>query len=138
MKKSTLLKAFGLLSLLFVFTACNKYEEGSNFSLISAKARMANTWTLTGETFNGNNQTIVGTTVYEFDKDGSAEYSYTAGSFSIELTGSWEFNDDKTKIFITYNAGDTEDFTIIQLKNKNLMLEEVDGDDTTVYTFSGV
>ncbi len=136
MKKSTILKTFGLLSLLFVFAACNKYEEGANFSLRTAKGRLANTWTLVKVTDDGVEETITGTTTFKFEKDGAYEYNYTDGTNSISLTGTWEFNSDKTKVKITI-LNDTEEYDIIQLKNKDLKLGDDHSGHAEIMTFEG-
>ncbi|XOV66048.1 MAG: lipocalin family protein [Fluviicola sp.] len=136
MKKSTILKTFGLLSILFVFAACNKYEEGANFSLRTAKGRLANTWTLVKVTDDGEEETITGTTTYKFDKEGAFEYKYVDGSNNITLTGTWEFNSDKTKVKITV-LNDTEEYEILQLKNKDLKLKDDHGGHDEIMTFEG-
>ena len=46
MKKSIFYTSFAILSLVFVLASCNKYEEGANFSLRSAKARLVGVWDL--------------------------------------------------------------------------------------------
>lgn len=133
MKKSTLLKAFGLLTLLFVFTACNRYEEGSNFSLISAKARLANTWTISTITYTdgGNTTTITGTTgTLTISKDGTWSSTTTYTVFGQTGTdtdaGTWTFNDDKTQITVIDSDGDATVSTIIKLKNKELSMSTTD------------
>ncbi|MDB3906833.1 lipocalin family protein [Crocinitomicaceae bacterium] len=147
MKKSTFLKAFGLLSLLFVFAACNKYEEGSNFSLISAKGRLANTWTISSITYQtgGNTTTITGTSgTVTINKDGTWASSITYTVFGAPITdndaGTWQFNDDKTQVIMTDNEnGDVTTATIIKLKNKELTLTTTDsngGITRTEYTGS--
>ncbi|XOV66047.1 MAG: lipocalin family protein [Fluviicola sp.] len=138
MKKSTFLKAFGLLSLLFVFAACSKYEEGSNFTILTKKARMVNEWTLISYTVNGNAQTLNGTTTWDLKKDGQAVITASSGGFSFSDTGTWDFNSDKTKLVITDSNGDIEEYTIIQLKNKDLKLQQTDDNDNVyVATYTG-
>ncbi|GAB5417344.1 MAG: hypothetical protein Crog4KO_29260 [Crocinitomicaceae bacterium] len=133
MKKSNLLKAFGLLTLLFVFAACNRYEEGSNFSLISAKARLANTWTISNITYTsgGNTTTITGTTgTMTISKDGTWNSTTTYTVFGSQQTdtdsGTWTFSDDKTQVTFVDSNGDANISTIIKLKNKELTLTNTD------------
>jgi len=48
------LGAFALLAVVAIsLSSCNKYEEGSNFSLLSSKARFVNTWKVLSATANG-------------------------------------------------------------------------------------
>ncbi len=147
MKKSTFLKAFGLLSLLFVFAACNKYEEGSNFSLISKKARLANTWTISTITYTLGSTTtnITGTSgTVTVNKDGTWSSAITYTVFGQPITdndaGTWVFNDDKTQVLMTDNEnGEVTTATIVKLKNKELALTTTDsngGVTRTDYTGS--
>ena len=49
------MKYLALLSFAFalVFSSCNKYSEGPNFSLLTKKARVVNDWTLDSYTKDG-------------------------------------------------------------------------------------
>jgi len=146
MKKSTFLKTFGLLALVFVFASCNKYEEGSNFSLISAKSRLANTWTISGitATNGGTTTTITGTSgTITFDKEGTWNSTVTfqvpiLGPVTDNDSGTWTFNDDKTQVIIT-EGSEVTTATIVKLKNKELSLTVTDANGTvrrTNYTGS--
>jgi hypothetical protein len=137
MKKSIAIKSFALLALVFVFTACSKYEEGSKFTILTKKARMVNTWTLSSFTVDGNAQTIAGTNTWDIKKDGTATVSISSGGFSFSDTGTWDFNSDKTNLVVTDSDGDIEEYTIVQLKDKDLKLKQVENNIETVWTFTG-
>ena len=142
MKKSTFLKAFGLLTLLFVFAACNKYEEGSNFSLISAKGRLANNWTASSSSYeeNGNSTTNTGFSevVVTFTKEGSYTYAGKIIGIPFNETGSWAFNSDKTTVIMTETGtGDVETWTLIKLKNKELKVSTAWNNGTLTFEFTG-
>jgi hypothetical protein len=127
MKKSILTKlfAFGLLAV--VFTACNKYEEGSNFSLISAKARVANIWKVKSITANGTDITSLNTvTQIEATKDGNYNVTYTVLGVSTTDEGTWAFNDDKTEIITTDSNGDATSATIVKLKKDEMKTSRTD------------
>ena len=135
--KTTAFMMFALA--LVVATSCNKYEEGPKFTLLTAKARLVNTWTLTKAESNGNDVTsfFPGIKV-EINKDNTYKMTYTAGSISTTEEGKWEFNDDKTTVtFIPDGETTGEPQTIVMLKNKMLKLKSVDGSTTTVITFEG-
>lgn len=138
MKKSFLIKSFAVLSLLLVVTACSKYEEGSKFTVLTKTQRMVNTWTLTSVTYNGDAQTIQGTHKWKLEKDGNATYSYVSGSFTFSDIGKWAFTSDKASIIITDSANDSETYEIVQLKNKDLKLRQVDGNNTTISSYTGL
>lgn len=137
MKKSIAVKTFALLSLVFVFAACSKYEEGSKFTILTKKTRMVNTWTLSSFTVDGNAQTIQGTNTWDIKKDGTATVSVSSGGFSFSDTGTWDFNSDKTKLVVTDSDGDIEEYTIVQLKNKDLKLKQVENNVEYVWAFTG-
>lgn len=142
MKKSTFLKVFGLLALIFVVSSCNKYEEGSNFSLITAKGRLANTWTIQTITYTtgSTTTTITGTTgTVTVNKDGTWSSSTTYTIFGQPVTdndaGTWVLNSDKTQVIMTDNEnGDVRTFAIIKLKNKELALTETDANGNVTRT----
>jgi hypothetical protein len=142
MKKSTFLKAFGLLSLLFVFTACNKYEEGSNFSLISAKSRVSNTWTSSSYTVSSSLSTVTSdNSSLTITKDGNFTNVGTFLGLSADAVGTWTFNSDKTQLLLTETGGDTVTWTIVKLKNKELKITQTENilgaDVTTTIEYTG-
>jgi hypothetical protein len=127
-----------VLSVLTVLlSACNKYEEGSNFSLISAKKRIEGKWKLTKYTLNGNdwNQDLIDNS-YDFKKDGSftATAYYGVSLQNITLSGTWELSNDKTVISLSY--GDT--YTIVKLTKKELKLQRIIGSSVYQSTFESV
>jgi hypothetical protein len=135
--KSSALLMFALA--MVAVTSCNKYEEGSNFSLLSAKARMVNTWTLTKVEYNGNDVTGSFPGVKsEIKKDNTYTTTYSVGSLNTQESGKWAFNSDKTALILTPNGeADSEPITILMLKNKMLKLKDVDGSNTTIITYEG-
>lgn len=137
MKKSILLKSMAVLSLLFVFTACSKYEEGSKFTILTKKQRMVNTWTLSSFTVNGNSQTISGTITWDLQKDGTAVITWSSGGASLSDTGSWDFGNDKADLVMTDSNGAVETYEIVQLKNKDLKVRQTEGSNVFIWTFTG-
>lgn len=139
--KNTAILAVASTSLLS--TGCKKYEEGPGLSLKTKKARLVGDWDLK-ETDNERTQEFLktnGEIIFEFEKDGDVNvstegilnysyggwygysYSYSRDVDNNEL-GSWEFNDDKSDVEITYGGNYTNSFEIIRLTNKELILED--------------
>ncbi|MFK7784554.1 MAG: hypothetical protein AB8B56_05555 [Crocinitomicaceae bacterium] len=123
MLKSTLTKLAFLFIVAVSFTACDKYEEGANISLLTAKMRITNSWVSSSYTY----ETAAGTSTSNtseltIESDGSFSYTVTISPFpSSTVTGTWGFNSDKTQLLLTEgNSVDTWD--IIKLKNKELKL----------------
>lgn len=137
MMKSTVTKLAFLLLVAVSFTACNRYEEGANYSLLTAKARLVNSWKMTTVTVTNGNSTYDATsnfpsTVLKLRKDGTFEVTYTVSFITSTDTGTWVLNDDKTTLTTTDSDGDVAVYTIVKLKNKELKVNLVDG--STTYT----
>jgi len=137
MKKSIAIRSFALLSLMFVFAACSKYEEGPSFTLLTKKMRMVNSWTLSSYTYNDVSVNTNGVLVWELESDGTATMTSSGGGFSFSETGTWDFNSDKTKLLLTDSNNNTEEFTIVQLKNKDLKVSQTEGDNVSEWSFKG-
>jgi hypothetical protein len=130
MKQSSKIALFSLAFLALAVTSCNKYEEGSNFTVYTKKARIVNEWTL--ESYQVNN--VVYTeptslvTKYTFNTDGSymqAISSAAIGSSVLNTSGKWAFSSDKTKLLLTASGNNySTEFIIVALKNKELKLKE--------------
>ena len=140
MKKSFFYTSFAVLSLVFVLASCNKYEEGANFSLRSAKARLVNTWTLQKTITTVGTLTSESTSdnvTMDIKKDGTYALSGTYFGFTVTDNGTWEFNSDKTGLVTTDSNGNTTTATIIKLKNKEFVLQNIDGSTTVRQEWAG-
>lgn len=141
MKKALLIKFFAFAVLATTFVACNRYEEGSNFSLISAKSRVANNWTMTTSTYelDGNSTTNTGFSdmTITFEKDGAYDMAYKLLGFPLTEVGTWVFNSDKTGIILSETDGDSETWTLIKLKNKELKASKAYNNGTLTFEFTG-
>ena len=141
MIKSTITKLGFLFIVAVAFSSCDKYDEGANFSLLTAKMRLVNHWEMTKVTASNGNTTYDATgsfpsTILKIKKDDTYEVIYTAGNLTWSDTGTWEFNSDKTTVTTTDDNGDTATYTIIKLKNKELKLELLDGSTTYVIEYT--
>lgn len=130
--------AFLALTMVIV-SSCSKYEEGSKFTLLTAKARVTGDWKMTELTVNGTAQDLSGSTFevsIKKDDTYTATNSYTFGGSTYTTTdnGTWKFNDDKTELIMTDSDNDISTSTIVMLKNKMMKLKEVDGNTTTIIT----
>jgi hypothetical protein len=120
-----------LVGLALVFgTSCGKYEDGPGISFASKKARVANTWVVDKyEEANGDITQEDNSPTIELTKDGEGTISYTFGGTTSTTTVKWEFVDSKEKIKFIYDGG-TSTETIMQLKSKEMILKDEDGDKT--------
>ena len=110
-------------------TACGKYEDGPNFSLLTKKQRLTGDWEVEKLMDGGVNLISNGYDVeMEFDKDGDFEisssynitqYGYTySGTNTVE--GEWEFSSDKEEIELDFDDGTYQEIEITRLTNKEL------------------
>ena len=105
--------------ILFMFTACSKYEDGPEFTLLTKKARITGEWQVDEVVVNGTALTefddYAGTMTFE--KDGTGSYSNAGVTTEIE----WEFSDDKeaVKVKMKFLGGWTDwtETEILRLTN---------------------
>jgi hypothetical protein len=125
-------------------TSCNKYPEGSKFTLLTAKMRLVKTWTQVSDNFSNstftNEETGYSDIMVTFGKDNTYNFSGKWNSISFEENGTWEFNDDKTTITLTENptnGSNVQVWTIVKLKNKELKVSRSDNGFTHTIEFAG-
>ena len=111
-----------LLGTATLVSSCNKYEEGPSFSLLSAKMRITGDWTST-EIIEGENAEMT----ISINNDGtySKETTYTLFGLSTSSTevGTWDFNSDKTSVFMMEDGeSNADEATILKLENDEMKL----------------
>ncbi len=121
-----MVKFFSLL-ILFVtcIYSCTKYDEGSNFSLISPRQRLINNWMLTSYTEGSTDKT---STYYYFEvnleKDGDFKRTWKDDNFALTEFGNWDISKDNKIVYLKKQDGQIEAYDIIQLKNKDLKVRQ--------------
>ena len=132
MKKSMTFKLFAFTLVALMVASCSKYEEGSNFSLISKKSRVANTWELSALTANDIDiSSLSPVSQITATKEGAWTTTYTIAGISTDDAGTWAFNDDATTITVVDSNGTTT-MTIIKLKKDEMKLSNVNSGITYV------
>jgi hypothetical protein len=117
MKKNLVFLLLAVLTLSFF--SCGKYEDGPFFSILSKKQRLDGIWSLVLVLNNDVDVTTVypADQGYTFDKNGS----FKKVSNGVTTSGTWEFNDDKSEIYITIdNSPNADAYHILRLTNKHL------------------
>lgn len=141
MKKSFFYASLALVAMMFVISSCNRYEEGANFSLLSAKARLVNTWTVASSTYesggNSTSNTGFSEVTVTFSKDNTYTYSGKYLGIPFSESGDWAFNSDKTTVVMTEDNGDVETWALIKLKNKELKVSTSLNNGTLTFEFTG-
>lgn len=122
----------GLMLAVVLLSACNKYEDGPKFSLMTKKARLCGEWVIEEYTIDGADHTsdfkaMMGAFVLEIEKDGKYR---TEGNFPD--SGTWDLGEDKDDIFLDSNeeGSDEVSYRITRLKNKELWIKHSDSDGT--------
>lgn len=118
MKNLLLLSLFAIL---FIASACEKYEEGPSLSLRSKKARVANEWKVIYAYDYKDNVDITSDysgETWEFAKDG--QFSEKDNG-EVDKTGTWDFLNDKEEIAINFPA-DIKKYRILRLKENEMWL----------------
>ncbi|HOZ29376.1 MAG TPA: DUF5004 domain-containing protein [Bacteroidales bacterium] len=156
MKKNSIIISFIIVAL--VFAACNKYEEGPTFSLLSVTKRITGTWELKETIINDTvvdlndmidmmgeaeldslsdmgfdiSQLDITAVKVTFEKDGDGNFY-----FAINMSGfpfsrteymTWEFDEDKENVEITIMS-EIQIFEIIRLSNSELWLRRIEVQD---------
>ena len=130
-----------------VLTSCSKYEEGPKLTLLSKKNRLTNDWKLTEVAdSNGTSLDMTGfSTTMSLENDGTfnGNTNYTAFGqvvFNYDVTGTWEFTDDKetlTLTTLTLNTQPTNDvskLTIVRLAKDEMKVRDEETKQVSTYT----
>ena len=108
-------------------SSCAKYDEGSNFTLLSAKSRVVNVWNVSAWTADGNDIMSFNTIdKIEVKKDNTVARTNTVMVFGNPYTttdnGTWVLSDDKATLTLTDSAGDATAYTILKLTKDEMKL----------------
>lgn len=126
MQKNQPMKKFlGIAILAIIAVSCDKYEEGSNFSLLSAKNRLVNSWSLTKITLTSGSVSSESTSdeqIITFENNNTYVSQGNFSGFNVEENGVWNFNNDKTELTTNDSNGNVTTFKILKLKNDELAL----------------
>jgi hypothetical protein len=118
-------KFLGIAILAIIAVSCDKYEEGSNFSLLSAKNRLVNSWSLTKITLTSGSVSSESTSdeqIITFENNNTYVSQGNFSGFNVEENGVWNFNNDKTELTTNDGNGNVTTFKILKLKNDELAL----------------
>ena len=115
-------------------TGCKKYPDGPGLSLISKTERLSNSWKISQVLEND----IDKTSDYQFaftdynliiKNNGDYTINYKAlGILSVNESGKWTFNDDKTKVILdpSSNNNPNNELKILKLMEEELWLLDED------------
>lgn len=121
-----------------IFSSCGKYEEGPAVSLLTKKARITGSWTISETTIGGVVQDDQGwVSTITMEKDGTGTYAFTGeyGGMTISTTSNleWEFDDTKESLRIrvadedgVFYDNDWEESEIIKLTNSECWLQDTE------------
>lgn len=131
MRKFTILFVVAIMAS-FVFSGCNKYDEGPTLTFKSNTSRISGEWKTTKATRNGVAETINPNDRITIVKDGTLTVTYTNGVISYTVAGTWAFSsNDEIVTFTTSYVGTTHSqaYNIKRLSSTQMYLEYQDGND---------
>lgn len=110
--------------ILALFSCKKKYPEGGNFSLISKKARVANSWKIYAVKVDGKDSTNPFLSHhYKYNlvlnTDGSYGMLYYNNNVIVTEAGRWDLINEQTRLSFEHMNGRYE-WEIVKLKNKEL------------------
>lgn len=118
-------KFITFLFIAVLLSACGKYEEGPNFSLLSKRKRIINDWQTSEYYKNG---ALASSSVdILLTKDDT--YEYSSNGFVINY-GDWSFDDKKEHLELTIDGivpTYVLTYKILKLEKEELWLESEDG-----------
>ena len=129
MKNAVKIASF-VLMLGFLVAGCGKYPDGPGLSLKTKKGRLAGKWKIEKYIDSSGVESFPTSDVfYTFERD----ETYQATEQGLTVNGTWEFVDSKESLkrsFTLSNVNFSSTDKILRLTNKELWLEDEDGDKT--------
>lgn len=125
-----------MLPVLFIVTACKKYEEGPLISLRSKKERVSNTWKVDRYFEDGNEKDspYPDDHTLKLDKDGNAKENNPIAIIGGDWEGEWEFRSDKEEIYLENDNGDEiYHWEILRLKEDEFWVAKEDDNNDKIY-----
>jgi hypothetical protein len=125
-----------IVAIVFSFSSCKKYPEGSFFSLRSAKQRVMNNWKPTSYIIQGQEMVNLPQFVTQkqfYNSDGSYTQSYIDAGTGInqQLTGTWLLTESNKKLVVGINNPNSSQlvssttFSILKLYEKEMWIRSV-------------
>ena len=127
-----------LLFFVLLFTACKKYPESQNFTILTPKDRFARSWILKSYEKNGiiTESPVADPVTLLFKKNST--YSKTrvvAGVTAMEL-GRWNLSSGNTNlVLLPLDSTVIQETEIRKLTNKEFKVREITGASPITYTF---
>ncbi|HNQ67429.1 MAG TPA: DUF5004 domain-containing protein [Bacteroidales bacterium] len=124
-----------ILSFLAYLNSCTNYEHGPVVSFLNANTRIAGEWELTDVIINDKTDNVLlseeSNVKYTFCEQGTIIAVYTNMTRNLtENTGTWQFNDDKTEIIVSFDTNSEQvllhcnNYKILRLTNDELWISD--------------
>jgi len=130
-----------IVSTMVLLNSCNKYPDGPKFTILTKTARLCNNWELVSILKDGNEViSKVPAKTLSIDKDGTfsmADSQTALGQITTTyIHGDWTLDGEKTTLSLLQNGLDIPvTYTIKELKNKTLVLEQYTSQGIYLMTF---
>ena len=112
-----------ILSFVFIFSSCKKYDDGPVVSLLTKTARLTGEWDV--EEIDGEYLTDVSAFI-TFEKNGDFELSVQFNDYYYDdyiERGYWEWESGKESVDVTVD-GERQEYKILRLTNDELWFED--------------
>ena len=127
-----------LLFFTLIFTACKKYPESQNFTILTPKDRFARSWILKSYEKNGvtTESTVSDPVTLLFKKNSTYSKTTVVGGATAMELGRWNLSSGNTNLELL-----PQDSTVIQeteirkLTTKEFKVREITGVSPITYTF---
>ena len=131
-------QVIALLFFVLLFTACKKYPESQNFTILTPKDRFARSWILKSYEKNGvtTESTVSDPVTLLFKKNSTYSKTIVEGGVTAMELGRWNLSSGNTNLELL-----PQDSTVIQeteirkLTNKEFKVREITGVFPITYTF---
>jgi hypothetical protein len=130
-----------IVTTMVVLNSCDKYPNGPKFSILTKTARLCNNWELVSILKDGNEViSKVPSKTLSIDKDGTfsmADSQTALGQITTSyIHGDWTLETEKTTLSLLQDGLDIPvTYTIKELKNKTLVLEQYTSQGVYLMTF---
>ncbi len=133
-KKSFIALPFFVL----LFTACKKYPESQNFTILTPKDRFARSWILKSYEKNGiiTESPVADSVTLLFKKNSTYSKTTVVGGVTAMELGRWNLSSGNTNlVLLPLDSTVIQETEIRKLTNKEFKVREITGASPITYTF---
>ena len=131
-------QAIALLFFVLLFTACKKYPESQNFTILTPKDRFARNWILKSYEKNGvtTESPVADPVTIVFKKNSTYSKTIVVGAVTTSDLGRWNLSSGNTNlVLLPLDSTVIQETEILKLTTKEFKVREITGVSPITYTF---